>query len=775
MISRPIRFEQQFLRLMTRLRNLTVADIRLTLLASFWPTIRPMLDNRTYDSHIEEYLGAFIDQCRGDNLDDLRIAELEDIHGILASLMPIGERLFCADEIRRAIEGIGIEWARKLCYIGRTESGVRLLERTLNQADEGNSGAISELPDGIDELDGLRLIDEMRSDRTDPASHYIRSILSDWELLREGVSHSDAACLFVEKHGDGTITRGRMRLLRAVAEYQQARATSHEVTFEHQIRSPDDPFVGSIYEALLAVRQVLSGPGFKRNRGEYIHSHFQIVHSDHQFTGDSIGLAAALVTFVQLLSTEVLRHERGIASCAVFTGSIDGDGKISAVNEDSLQFKVERAFCSPAKFMVLPRENLVTAHAYLEKLNREYPRRRLHLIAVERLDEVVADRNVLRSEKVCAGQYVIRKAGSYSRLGRIQIPLMIALLYILVCLVYPKVWIGFDWNPESLNLNETHDKALVYNENGSLLWQLPLDCGPVKDIAYDFFDLNGDGRKELMFLRTVDEAVPCSTSAQLKVYDPDGNFMWSRQCNLVALYPGDSAADQYYIGARLFTANTALGPIIVTDVAQSYPGRAHIKIWSADGELMGRYVHAGHPRAYFAWDSDGDGIEELFVIAINNPFEAMGVFSLPLKGCLGVSPPYEAPGLDLSWVKRGNQLHYVVLPTSDVTQADTIPYNTAVSFGIIGGGGFHVDIIESFSGSSWRSFCFDSTFRVTRVRLSDNFWTQRKKYVEGGFLPPLERHDYIQMVHESVLYWADSGWVSEKDLQAADNSIITSR
>ncbi|UCD64246.1 MAG: hypothetical protein JSW34_02075, partial [Candidatus Zixiibacteriota bacterium] len=657
MAVQPLKFEEQFSKLKSGLQSTPSADLRLLNLLSFWPLLRPLVNNRSFDSHVAEYTALLVSHCERDNLPDLKVDELEGIATVLSSLEGVAGRLLLRDDVDAAGETVTVEWARQLFYVGLAESGLRALNKVLGGAADGYDRI--DLPPGLDELDTLRWLKEKRGGGEDPATRPLQEILRDWEILREETSHTQLECLFVEKGLYQPGRRGRLRALQAAGEYSSVKARSHEVTFEHQIRSPDDPFVGSVYQALAAVQKLLAGPDFRIRRGDYIHAHFHILPSDHPFTGDSIGLAAALITLVQLLSGEVLRYERGIAFGAAFTGGIDSDGKILAVNNDTLAHKVERAFCSHVKYLVLPRENLPAAREHLAALGQAYPRRRLKLIGVDQLDEAVRDRNIVRSEKICPGQYVIRKAHAYSRLTYIQLPLLAILIYVLACLLYPKAWLGFDWNPQHVALNEAKDRIMVYNQDTTLLWSAMADCPPVERLHFETYDLDGDGKNEIIYVPCNAEAVACSVSARFYVTDHDSKPLFNRSGYIMGEYEGDSVDNVVTGGGRLRVFESSGGPIILTNVAQNYPGRSHLKIWSADGDLLGWYVHAGHLRFVSAKDLDGDGSLEILALAINNPMNGFGLFVLPSVGSHGVSPPHMNTAESPRRYTVGNQWRYV--------------------------------------------------------------------------------------------------------------------
>jgi len=82
----------------------------------------------------------------------------------------------------------------------------------------------------------------------------------------------------------------------------------------------------------------------------------------------------------------------------------------------------------------------------LERLKKRYNRRHLRLVPAERLTEVIENHNVIRAEKVCMGEFVVRKAYRYSRMTKVQVPLLVALLLVALAILFPKWTPWFDWH-----------------------------------------------------------------------------------------------------------------------------------------------------------------------------------------------------------------------------------------------------------------------------------------------------------------------------------------
>jgi hypothetical protein len=753
-----IKFARSFEHLKFRLEAQPAGDERLMQLVRYWPNLHLHLGKSGYGSYFEEFIPLLLDHIKTRFLLDLFPAELQQLIDVMDSLDQAGSLPHSADTGQAVFELIEVETARKLFYAGSVNEGLNRLARAY-----GMEFKSLKIPDYNSQLTELDLLKKAQMEL--PASYSrmgdtIRGIIREWEITREALSFEEANCLFIEKNDHDNSVRGRLRCLHGSAEYRRKFARTDEVTFENQIKAPDDPFVGAVYGALEAVSRILGRSGIGTRTENRIRARFGIAESDHTFTGDSVGLSAALVTYTQLLQPEVLKHERFIACEAAFTGGVDAAGYLQPVNNDTLREKIKRAFFSPLRYLVLPEANMEIARPAIAELESEYPYRRLLLVGEETLSHIIENRNIIRAEKVCTGRYVMRKAHTYGRLVKVQVPLLLILLYVLICIVYPMAWFGFDRNPDQVHMSDTHDKMLVLNRNSDLLWSIDFDCYPVRNLHAEAYDLDADGSNEVLYIKRLTDDFPCSTSAQLAVHDDNGRLLFNRRCNILGEYPGDTSSTQYYEARNIFIFPSKEGPLLVTNFAEDNPARSHLKVWSSEGELLGWYVHSGHVYNIMAEDINGDDKLEILGIGINNRAGGSGLFILPVKGSFGVSPPYEDISVDLSNVKRGNQLNYILFPTSDLALADSLPYGGAAHMAVLPGGRLRVDILVQSNSAVWRSYYLGSKLQVYKVSPSDIFWTRRQKFVEGGHLPPMELENFCRWELERVRYWSENGWIS---------------
>jgi hypothetical protein len=154
------------------------------------------------------------------------------------------------------------------------------------------------------------------------------------------------------------------------------------------------------------------------------------------------------------MKPEIMRHERFLSSDVAFTGSIDKEGRVLPVNGDTIALKIERAFFSPVKYLVLPIDNLAIAQNALEQLSIKYPHRRLLLVGASHLSDLLENRNIIRSEKVCIGQLTARRVVKYSRMTKLQVLLLLVLIWALLAIIDTKTFAPwwFDWRIDHIEI-----------------------------------------------------------------------------------------------------------------------------------------------------------------------------------------------------------------------------------------------------------------------------------------------------------------------------------
>jgi hypothetical protein len=394
----PIEFTKEFCRLRGCLLSTEVPDQQLGLLIDFWPSLQSMSARVGSGGFFEEYADLIHPRLTEQILLDYRPDELRRILTVIDDLSRTCRHEVLIKKVlvgrKQVIRRLGVI----LLYVGDLKNALSVL-----------SDLVDEKPD-ID-LDGtdlsqlepyqaLRKIINERLVRSVDFEKILQDILIGWTAKLESFHRDRVTCLFVEKSNAGSIGRGRLRTLHGSIDLchntKASGKLSDEVTIDNNFTRPNDPFVGVGYDSLAAVRSLLFTLKISKRSGDSSYRAFYSILNapSYKFTGDSIGLAMALLTYTHLHNHLVLSSQRFIPSRLAVTGGVDADGNVLPVNKESLRLKIERAFYSSIDRIAAPEECLAEACSYRDELQRDYPRRQLEIVGHATLSSLVLDRKI---------------------------------------------------------------------------------------------------------------------------------------------------------------------------------------------------------------------------------------------------------------------------------------------------------------------------------------------------------------------------------------------
>lgn len=754
----PLEFAQEFEKFKSALSRIQTEDAKILLLTDFWPTIKEKTKDHSYQSYLEEFYTFWQLHLNQNSLSDLTLDELTRIIEALQDL----HHYSSGDNLTESINMVLLKLASLYFFAGDIDNGLKQCCKITGDLELHVPEAIS---DNLDAYTAFIMVCDYIKGRKPGIHCSLMQIRNEWDTVRDAYYFDQLFCLFVEKTDGGRSVRGRMRLLKGSVDCFNESATTDEITFDNQIKTPDDPFVGVTYEALKAVRSIFKNLNHKIESSSFYHAHFAIQDSEQTFTGNSIGFAAGLLAYIQLLRPDNSRVDRFLSAEVACTGGIDKSGQITKVNDGSLEHKVRRAFFSPIKYLVLPKENQLEADKILDGLYQKYPRRKMIIIYLNKFGDAIENHNIIRDEKVCIGEYVTKKAIKYSRAAKIQIPLLLMLLYAMICVIYPKAWIGFDRNPQYVQPTETGFVAL--NADSVALWEEGFnECGQPHTIYSEVFDINGDEKNEVLIHPFFQFECECRT--MYFCYDWSGKEMYKRSTVILDQYPGDTLG-ALHISGKIYVRLVDSIPLIITESSQSNPSRQHIKIWNQNGDSIAWYINAGATELQMIQDFDSDNYEELLFSGINNRLGCAVLFVLEPNGTYGVSPPYHDDFYDLSNVLPGNQLIYLQFPISDVGQKRLFQdYNIVAGGRIFENrlGIIDIPIVESDMDSTCNViYSFNRNLKLESISFTDQFQYLREKLINNKVLSNISDYEYKNTLFNEVKYWKNNQWISAGEFQ----------
>jgi len=570
-------------------------------------------------------------------------------------------------------------------------------------------------------------------------------------------------CLFVEHFPDLDLPpRGRLLKLNVTATTISKKADSDDVMVRNPVTKPDDRFLAQARDSVRAARACMHRryglPLAKRYRFD-----FAVDSSGARFTGDSLGVAFAAGAIAALGKVEVLRERLAISPDVAFSGALSANGNLSPVDGGALKHKIDRAFFSRLKFLVIPRENITEAWTYLSTLESRYPSRKLELVGADALDTVAGDPRLVPRERISSFGYAARRAWKAKRAPAVEVSVLVAAVAILLFIMWPY----FDRNPASVRITGNGFEAV--NKFGKRLWAKMYPCDSLfSSLCWAVVDLNGDGSNEVLFSPEAGHLVGKGT--WLEVLKSNGDTLFSRDMVIRNEYVGDSVPpDQpVYYTPYVTVAHLKRGPLIITGAFQHDPARQHIKIWAPDGRLKGWYINAGGVSFGTAGDLTGDLREELIFLAFNNRMGCSGVFAIRADSSYGCSPPYRDSEYAIDGIIRGNQVHYTLFPVTDVGCIDLAQgYNAVMRVGRMTDGMIRADIAES-DGWLYREvdYYLDSNLCAVRVDVSDQFRKRREALLVRDSVSEIPWGEYLDELRDRVTYWRDTTWVTEGQLRA---------
>jgi hypothetical protein len=593
---------------------------------------------------------------------------------------------------------------------------------------------------------------------------------TDYPIGHDTGTDTSIACLFVEYYPDlGLDPRGRMLNLSVTANRISSRADSDDIVVRNPVSEPDDRFLKQARESIMAAREYLHKRHGLPLKYRYRFD-FAVKSSGARFTGDSLGVAFAVGAIAALDNAEILRERLAVAQDAAFTGALSVNGDLIPVDGDALKIKIYRAFHSGLKYLIIPREHITAAWNYVKQLEGDKAERKLEIVGADRLDSVAGDPRLMPSKRSSLPAHLLRKTWKTKRLY-LEIPVLMILMYLLLSLIYAPVWFGFDRNPSYWEINDSNNRLEVRNKSSQVIWSKQFDFPIIKHATLPAFDIDDDGKNEVLFIPPTTHE--CDERGHLFCYSHTGDLKFDRFCAKLYEFPPDTAGVMYDAGVYGF-AKVGGKPIIISNVTQQLPARAHIRTWDQHGDSLGWYINRGHCVYYDAFDVDSDGQEELFFMGFNNCMGCVGLFVLEAESTYGVSPPYDRLGRDSARIKHGNQLCYILFP---VTEIGRIPGELQTEYNIMGVGGIRktdADLYEIYIAESMSAdfeadiiYVLNSQLRVVRAIPTDVMNDHVGDLIAAGKLD--HEIDYGQILG-NVTYWTDTGWTTEAQLRTSETT-----
>ncbi len=226
--------------------------------------------------------------------------------------------------------------------------------------------------------------------------------------------------------------------------------------------------------------------GYRFDRREVF---FQFIDLHAAFSGGSLGLAATVGLVCHLSGRVNARVRWALSPDTACIASLDSHGMLETASWETLRRKLELAFHSPLRRVVIPGDFIEEAKRYVQQLQQEYPQRWFEVYTAEHFSDCFRPGHVVESEVRNPYDRFQTFARSHAR----SLILVLSLIVLLVAggMLY-RSFVAFP-NLEIVRGIEVGNNAIVFNPHDSLEWAFR-DGLIVRDPVVPFGDLEvGDG------------------------------------------------------------------------------------------------------------------------------------------------------------------------------------------------------------------------------------------------------------------------------------------
>jgi hypothetical protein len=490
--------------------------------------------------------------------------------------------------------------------------------------------------------------------------------------------------------------------------------------------------------------------------------------TDLNLEGRSAGLAIAALFYGAALSYARRRERAGVRPEVLLTGEIGPDGTVRPVGQGGLPLKVQTAFFSPKTRLAVPTAQQEAAQAALSELREEFPRGRLEIVGVGRLEGLFHDRRLTRQVRVGWARHGARRL--WDRRWQVAAgALALGLLLALGALLYGPL----DKDPASAQFRGS--TLTVENASGRVLEEVEVGRGLVRNVKdgqakrpVAFADVTGGQNKELFWGASPGENARMDV-LRAKAVGAD-TLLWERPLRFEVDFPGKPEVTSPTFGIADLTA----GDLNRDGRPELYALANHrpyfpsllLQLDPTGGQAEQRYIHPGHLRSGIETaDLTGGPAPELLVGGHSNAFGDPVLAVLRPSGMDGHAPTrgdYRVGGADLA-----AHVGYLRFPSTTVQERRPADYpmvrgirpaRAAKTLEVVtqdgrvpdeGSGRPRVITTLSF-GLEPRSVGTDGTYD----QLADSL-------LQRGVLEAVPGPEDLRRYGERVRYWTGTEWSAE--------------
>ena len=196
----------------------------------------------------------------------------------------------------------------------------------------------------------------------EPIAQDMDFILEKWRKIEHAAEVDEINCLFVKRNDSSETGYTAKTIPLTVFSKIVVSSDGQDMIHFHNASPIQSNEILNVASDALAVADVFYGKKYnpKQIRAVFL---FSFADKDYLYTGSSVGLAIALLSYNQKLILNARRSRFRFPRNVAVTGNVDLKGKIEKIDSDGLKAKITSTFFSPLRRIILPLGNLREAHS----------------------------------------------------------------------------------------------------------------------------------------------------------------------------------------------------------------------------------------------------------------------------------------------------------------------------------------------------------------------------------------------------------------------------
>ncbi|MBX3006804.1 MAG: hypothetical protein KF816_02135 [Melioribacteraceae bacterium] len=507
---------------------------------------------------------------------------------------------------------------------------------------------------------------------------------------------------------------------------------------------------------------------FSKHKKTFNGFHEVLIYFDNlsaNYEGNSLGVALTIGIINQLSQNYNLPYITNIKCKVASTGGVDQNGIVKSVGKEAIAKKVEIVFYSEFDTLIIPKDDEQFARDKLRELKLLYPQRKLKLVAVADMEELLNRRDLVEIRK----QNKIVRTAKRIRKNWIS-SLLIILLFVGFAFVYVR---EYDDNPYLVEIAGEH--YIIKNKKGMVLWKKPsmafsslVTSSTNLEILAKVTDINDDGTNEVLITGENFKGELARGNDGISCYNKKGDLIWKY------IFNDD-------VSSQRDTLNTDYGYPFIIDIVKKnnskvlYLSVRHgpsfaSAIFTLDlltGKRVGNTLwNSGHIHLGIIRDIDSTGKQELIYTFNNNGMKRSGIAVIGIDDAKGQGPTsknYSLTGISIAKFKA-----YILVPQTDFSiysgnrRGSILPLELAVK---------QSDkkiYFSSVEEKKWdgRGLNYTLSFNLKDINVvpDDNFVVMRDELVRKKILNPpyTDTKEYMDLIKSQILYWNGKEFIPRK-------------